>query len=196
MKHSESIAQLAPALVKAQALVKGALRDSTNPYYRTKYADLSSVWEACKEACDQNEIAVVQFPIATTEGVGVETMLLHSSGEYLASEFVLPLAKADAQGGGSCITYARRYAVAAALRVCPEDDDGNAAAQSQRNGQTCDQESKAKALALLEPAARKGLGPLQVAWKSLSPAMQKLVEGEKQRLKALAQGVHATAPVG
>src|SRR5262249_27029917 len=188
--------KLAPALVKAQAMVKGALRDSTNPYYRTKYADLSSVWEACREACDQNEIAVVQFPIATAEGVGVETMLLHSSGEYLSSAFVLPLAKADAQGGGSCITYACRYAVAAALQVCPEDDDGNAAAQSQGNGQARDQEAKAKVLALLEPAARKGLGPLQQAWKSLSPAVQKLVAGEKERLKAIAQEVHVPAQAG
>jgi hypothetical protein len=189
MQHSESIAQLAPALVKAQAMVKGALRDSTNPYYHTKYADLSSVWEACRQACDQNELAVVQFPNATAEGVGVETMLLHSSGEYVWSEFVLPLAKADAQGGGSCITYARRYAVAAALRVCPEDDDGNAGAQSQRNGQARGQEAKAQALALVEPAARMGLGPLRLVWKSLSPAMQKLVAAEKERLKVIAQKV-------
>jgi hypothetical protein len=79
--------------------------------------------------------------------------------------------------------------VAAALRVCPEDDDGNAAAQAQRNGQARDQDAKAKALAVLEPAARKGLGPLQCAWQSLSPAVQKLVEGEKARLKATAQQV-------
>src|SRR5260370_38091381 len=105
MKQSESIAKLAPALVKAQSMVKGALRDSNNPYYGSKYADLSSVWDACRQACDQNEIAVVQFPIATAEGGGGETMLLHSSGEFLWSEFGLPLAKADAQGGGSCITY-------------------------------------------------------------------------------------------
>jgi hypothetical protein len=82
------------------------------------------------------------------------------------------------------------------LRVCPEDDDGNAAAQSQRNGQARDQDAKAKALALLEPAARKGLGPLRFAWKALSPAAQQLVAGEKERLKAIAQKVPEPAQAG
>ena len=129
MKTSDSIKELATALAKAQATMAGAKKDSTNPHFRSKYADLSSIWEACRDALTSNGIAVVQMTRARPEDVViVETRLLHSSGEWIEGELLVPVMKADAQGYGSAITYARRYALAAAVGVAPEDDDGNAAA--------------------------------------------------------------------
>jgi len=80
----------------------------------------------------------------------VETMLLHSSGEFLSEVFVLPVAKHDALGSGSCVTYARRYALASFVGVCPEDDDGNAAADSSAN-------LRKKGLEILQTASKQGL---------------------------------------
>ena len=129
MKTSDSIKELATALAKAQAVMAGAKKDSTNPHFRSKYADLASIWEACRDALTSNGIAVVQMTRARPEDVViVETRLLHSSGEWIEGELLVPVMKADAQGYGSAITYARRYALAAAVGVAPEDDDGNAAA--------------------------------------------------------------------
>lgn len=129
MKTSDSIKELATALAKAQATMAGAKKDSTNPHFRSKYADLASIWEACRDALTSNGIAVVQMTRARPEDVViVETRLLHSSGEWIEGELLVPVMKADAQGYGSAITYARRYALAAAVGVAPEDDDGNAAA--------------------------------------------------------------------
>ena len=129
MKTSDSIKELATALAKAQATMAGAKKDSTNPHFRSKYADLASIWEACRDALTSNGIAVVQMTRATAEeAVIVETRLMHSSGEWTEGELLVPVTKADAQGYGSAITYARRYALAAAVGVAPEDDDGNAAA--------------------------------------------------------------------
>ncbi len=132
MRHSESLAHLAAALAKAQAAVKPALKTETNPFFKTRYADFASVLDACEDALDANDLALIQAPISTPEGIGVETMLLHASGEWLAQEFVLPLSKHDAQGGGSAVTYARRYALEGFLRIRREDDDGNAAAAAVR----------------------------------------------------------------
>ena len=129
MKTSDSIKELATALAKAQATMAGAKKDSTNPHFRSKYADLASIWEACRDALTSNGIAVVQMTRATTEeAVIVETRLMHSSGEWIEGELLVPVTKADAQGFGSAITYARRYSLAAAVGVAPEDDDGAAAA--------------------------------------------------------------------
>ena len=130
MNRSEQINELATALAKAQGAVKGALKDSTNPHFRSAYADLSSVWEACREALSANGIAVVQAPSSIEAGVCVETMLMHSSGQWCSETLSIPVQKADAQGFGSALTYCRRYGLASMVGVAPEDDDGNAAAQA------------------------------------------------------------------
>lgn len=129
MRTSDSIKELATALAKAQAVMAGAKKDATNPHFRSKYADLASVWEACRDALTANGIAVVQMTEPSGEQeVRVITALFHSSGEWVSGILALPVTKADAQGYGSALTYARRYALAAAVGVAPEDDDGNAAA--------------------------------------------------------------------
>ncbi|WP_299079013.1 ERF family protein [uncultured Paraglaciecola sp.] len=130
MNKSESISELASALSKAQGQIKGAVKDSANPFFKSKYADLSSVWEACRDALSSNELSIVQSPETAQNGITIETMLCHSSGQWITSSYVMPVSKVDAQAVGSAITYARRYALAAMVGVAPEDDDGNSAAKA------------------------------------------------------------------
>jgi hypothetical protein len=129
VKTSESIKEIAGALAKAQAVMAGAKKDATNPHFRSQYADLASCWEACRDALTKNGISVVQMGRYSMEDeVVVETRLCHSSGEWMEGELALPVTKADAQGYGSALTYARRYGLCAAVGIAPVDDDGNAAA--------------------------------------------------------------------
>jgi len=133
--QSDTIAKLAAALVQVQATVEGARKDSVNPAFKqgnkvSKYADLASVWEACREQLCANGLSVVQFPGEMVENrMTMTTQLSHESGEWMRGTLSIPLSKVDAQGYGSAVTYARRYALAAVVGVCPEDDDGNAASQ-------------------------------------------------------------------
>lgn len=130
IEQSESIASLAAAFAKAQATIEGAVKGKVNPAFRSKYADLASVWDACREQLSTNGLAVMQFPGEVVDGrMTLTTQLTHESGEWMRSTMSVPLAKADPQGAGSALTYARRYALAAVVGVCPEDDDGNAASR-------------------------------------------------------------------
>ena len=132
MNKSESITNLATALAMAQMNIKGAIKDSANPFFKSKYADLSSVVEAIRPAFGQCGLSYVQrIEPSDRDEVRVETILMHASGEWLSCGVLnLPVSKADAQGFGSALTYARRYSLAAACGVAPEDDDGNAATKS------------------------------------------------------------------
>lgn len=130
IQQSDSIAKLTAALVQVQATVEGATKGRTNPAFKSKYADLSSVWEACREQLVTNGLTVVQFPGEMVDNrMTMTTQLSHESGEWMRGTLSIPLSKVDAQGYGSAVTYARRYALAAVVGVCPEDDDGNAASQ-------------------------------------------------------------------
>lgn len=131
MQSSELIDKIAPALVKAQGELKHALKDSTNPHFKSKYADLGSVWAAVKPALMKHELAALQDCGALENHVSVGTRIIHSSGQWLAFDpVIIPLSKKDAQGVGSALTYARRYSLSAALGVvADEDDDGNAASR-------------------------------------------------------------------
>jgi hypothetical protein len=130
--ESESIKELATALAKAQGVIEGAVADSENPHWKSKYADLYSVWGACREPLTSNGLSVVQLP--RTEGTKcyVMTMLMHSSGQWIKGELGATPTKQDPQGIGSCITYLRRYSLSAVVGVCPEDDDGNGAADKDK----------------------------------------------------------------
>jgi hypothetical protein len=129
MNKSESIANLAKALCQAQTEMGGAVKDATNPFFKSSYADLTSVIKAIKEPFAKNGLSYSQFPVTSEGGggVGVTTILMHSSGEWLESEFYLPLAKKDPQGGGSCVSYARRYSLQAMAGIPTADDDAEAA---------------------------------------------------------------------
>lgn len=130
MNKSDSIAAIAPALHKAQGKIKGALKDSTNPHFKSKYADLSSVIDAVKQPLLDAGITFHQGIHDAEGGVAVETLLLHTSGEWISSTLRIPAVKQDAQGYGSAITYGRRYGLQAMCGVPAEDDDGNAATAS------------------------------------------------------------------
>ena len=132
MNKSDSIKELAAAMAKAQGQIKGAIKDSANPFFKSKYADLSSVVEAIREAFAANGLSYVQrVEPSEREEVRVETVILHASGEWLSCGWLaLPVTKQDAQGFGSALTYARRYSLSAAAGVAPEDDDGNAATKA------------------------------------------------------------------
>lgn len=118
------------AFVKAQKDFGPALKSSTNPHFRSKYADLSACVEAVIDALNNNGIALMQNCHESDTGVIVETMFIHESGEILSSgKLHVPAAKQDPQGYGSALTYARRYSLMAACGIAPEDDDGNAASR-------------------------------------------------------------------
>ena len=118
------------ALVKCQTQIKVALKDSKNPHFKSSYADLTSVMLACKDALAANELAVLQLSRIHESGTPVlVTRIIHSSGEHVEGEFPLVCKDPnDPQKLGSAVTYARRYALAAALGITADDDDGQAAA--------------------------------------------------------------------
>jgi len=133
MNQSESLSNLAQALAKVQGKLRPAEENASNPFFKSKYADLGSVIASARELMAQNGLSVSQFPGPTTNGDALHyatltTILMHESGEWLSQDLTMPLAKVDPQGYGSAITYARRYALAAVLGIVTgEDDDGNAA---------------------------------------------------------------------
>lgn len=126
---------ISAALVKAQKAFSPALKTSTNPHFKSKYADLSACVEAVIDALNANGIFLMQQSSESPDGVVIETTFIHESGEQLSSgKLFVPAAKKDAQGFGSAVTYARRYSLMAACGIAPEDDDGNAASKGVKKG--------------------------------------------------------------
>jgi len=125
MKKSESIKEIATALSKAQAEMSGAKKSSKNPFFKSSYANLEEVIHCVKEPFANNDLSYMQFPISSDGFAGVETIIMHSSGEWISGELLLKCAKNDPQGMGSAITYARRYGLQSAAGLPSEDDDGN-----------------------------------------------------------------------
>lgn len=124
---SQEIGKLAEALAKAQAVIEGAREDNKNPFFKSRYADLKSVWAACKKPLTDNGLAVLQTVELVGERVVLVTTLAHSSGQWVKSYLPIIVMKNDPQSQGSAMTYARRYALAALVGVCPADDDGETA---------------------------------------------------------------------
>lgn len=129
MLKSEQINELAAALAKAQGQIEGAKKSSSNPFFKSKYADLAECWNTCREALTANEISVIQMPEEINENgrLNITTMLAHSSGQYISSTLTMTVTKLDPQAIGSAITYGRRYALAAMVGLAQEDDDGEKA---------------------------------------------------------------------
>lgn len=130
MNRSESIKELALALHKAHTKIGAVAKTASNPFFKSKYADLASVVEAVKPALQSEGIVIIQGLQDAEGGVAIETMLLHVSGEWISSTLRLPASKEDAQGYGSACTYGRRYGLQAICGLPAEDDDGNAATAS------------------------------------------------------------------
>jgi len=151
--------EISAALVKAQQEFGPALKTHTNPAFRRKYANLSACIEAVVDALNNNGIFLMQPTHEGTDGVIVETIFIHKSGEQISSgKLHVPAAKHDAQGYGSALTYARRYSLMAACGIAPEDDDGNAASKP--------------AAKMLQPAAKPVVQPAK------APVAPKVIEGK------------------
>lgn len=129
MKQSESIAKLATALSIAQSQIGGAVKSSTNPFFKSSYADLGDCIRAMKEPFAANGLSMIQMPITNLieKSVGITTRIMHSSGEWIEGEYFLPLTKFDSQSVGSALSYARRYSISAVCLIPQTDDDANAA---------------------------------------------------------------------
>jgi ERF superfamily len=128
VRRSSSIAKLVEALAKASTEFLEVAKDTENPFYKKNYADLASLIKSTRPFLGKNGLVVSQFPLMAGTRAGATTILAHTSGEWMESDLTLPVSKADAQGAGSAITYARRYAYQSVLNVAgEEDDDGNAA---------------------------------------------------------------------
>lgn len=181
MNQSESIAALAAALSKAQASITGALKDSANPFFKSRYADLASCWDACRKPLTDNGLAVIQT-IEAGEGRAVlVTTLCHASGEWIKSYCPILTKDDSPQGQGSGITYARRYALAAIVGLAQIDDDAEAAQGRKEQAQPAiDPAIKAK----IDAAGREE--DLNALYQSLSEAVRlPLVPAFKARKEAL-----------
>ena len=135
MNKSETITHLATALALAQAEMPVAVFDATNPFLKSKYASLGAVIQASRPILAKHKLSLVQFPISDAAGIGVESILAHESGEFVAERILIPLTeekgKSKVQSAGSTLTYLRRYSWASILGMySDEDSDGSSPAQA------------------------------------------------------------------
>ncbi len=131
MKTSEKFANVLAAFVLAQQRVGVAIKTAENSHLKSRYADLGAVWDAVTDALRENALAVMQMPVGDSAGrLRLETVLVHTSGEWVSSEIDMPLTKQDPQAYGSAMTYARRYGLAALMGVTQDDEDGERATAS------------------------------------------------------------------
>jgi hypothetical protein len=180
MKSSEETNELALALCLAQGQMGGAVKDSSNPFFKSSYADLTSVIKAIKQPFADNGLSYTQFPVSSDIGVGVATRLMHVSGQWVESEFVLPIVKQDPQAAGSAITYARRYALQSIAGIPTADDDAESAML--RSEQTKTQEYQDMIVDLLpsvkaikDGIATEDYSTANEAWKELSDTEKQLL---------------------
>lgn len=192
---------IASALVKAQRAFGPALKDKTNPAFRSKYADLGACIDAVMDALNAAGIALIQRQHPHDGGVCIETVFIHESGEQIsAGMLTVPAAKHDPQGYGSALTYARRYSLMAACGIAPEDDDGQAAVRAKADAEA-KQAAQVRA-AWLESQAVKleacaTAADLQAAWKAAYSVMKAESDAEaiatltpiKDRVKASLEAV-------
>ena len=192
MRMSDEISQLATALAIAQGQIEDAVKDTKNDFYKSKYADLSSVRAAVRQPFADNGLSVVQFPRTVTGGIEVETVLLHKSGEFMSEVLFMPT-KHEPHPIGSGISYARRYALMSVANLAADDDDGNAAQAAKPAPKPAqalvdpDPAAVRKVALAAKEAAEKGLDALNDFWRSLNTDERKLLTPEALKdLKTLA----------
>lgn len=128
IETSQSTAALDEAMAKAQSQIQTAAKDKINPAFRSRYADLASVWEACRDALTSNGVFISQWPVHSEDNRLHIVTRLAFKGEWIKAHFSIPVLKQDAHGYGSSLTYAKRMSLAACVGVvADDDDDGNAA---------------------------------------------------------------------
>lgn len=168
MNHSESVANISAAMAKAFGEIEDAAKDKVNAHFRSKYADLGNIVDAVKPALTKHGLWFSQVSYDIENHAAIETIIWHSSGEYICCGLVsVPVSKADAHGYGSALTYARKYSLSAAFGVAPEDDDGNAAVVAKP-------QPKSLVNSAIEGLLKRSesLEELQKAWESI-PADQR-----------------------
>jgi hypothetical protein len=154
-------------LTKAQRDIESVRKNAINPFLKSKYADLASIVEAIKEPLAENELSYSQFPISEGNQIGTETILIHSSGEWISGSFLLPQKPGKEgltpQTAGSSLTYARRYSIMGILGLSAEDDDGHAASQGRK------QQKNLKDLAFKDTKAKmiKAFNDLDITTRSV-----------------------------
>lgn len=151
MTKSETIAELAKAMCKAQSEIENASKNSSNPHFKSKYADLAEVLNTVRPTLTNNGISISQFPAFENGIASVETIVMHTSGEWMMGTSSAPVGKQDAQGVGSALTYLRRYSLAAIAGIAQEDDDGNGAVGSSGQGGRQQQANKPQQQANRQP---------------------------------------------
>jgi len=201
MQKSDQINKLAAALSKAQAIIESASKSAKNPFYKSQYADLPAVWESCRKALTDNGLSVTQLTDTSENGIVLESVLMHASGQWISCHYPIKPVKDDPQGLGSALTYARRYSLMSLVGIVAdnEDDDGNAASNRDPNsvsGMMREGVSSTEAnLSRLEhlkkegrEAAEGGMGVLGIWWKRQLPSDQKnLLKFKDETLKKIAE---------
>jgi hypothetical protein len=184
---------IAAAFVKAQRAFGPALKTSTNPHFKSKYADLANCVEAVVDALNANGIALMQRTYECKDGVMVETVFVHESGEVMECGMLhVPASKHDAMGFGSALTYARRYSLLAATGLAPEDDDGVAASRRTEIKSTVNENQILDLMAAMDEVTT--LKELQDAYKQAykatngEQAWQAKVIAKKDAKKAMLEG--------
>jgi hypothetical protein len=160
MKMSETIAELATALSKAQGQIDAALKGSINPHFKSKYADLNALREAIREPLSVNDLSIIQLPRTAAGAVEIETMLLHKSGEFISEVLQMPYGQNTPQAIGSALSYCRRYSLSSILNLSADDDDGNAATEATKQSNAPMKEAREVAI--------KGSAVFAEYWKKLS----------------------------
>lgn len=177
MKTSDQINELAAALAKAQGQMAGAAKDCTNPHFKSRYADLASVWDACRQPLADNGLAVIQGVATELNRVTVTTRLAHASGQWIESAAAADARDAGPQSIGSVVTYLRRYSLAAMVGVAPEDDDGN-------EGQTPPKHATNGHAAVdrhAAPPATNGAADASAQWREFRAELAKVVEQHRDQ---------------
>jgi len=175
---------IAAALVKAQKEFGPALKTATNPHFRSKYAALDACVEAVIDALNNNGIFLMQYTHPCEDGVTVETMFIHESGEHMSGgRLHVPASKQDPQGYGSALTYARRYSLQAACGIAPEDDDGNAASKPKPEPKKPAAGTRDKETLTFILESCEDLSSMQAEWTKMTPDERLLVNDVKDKLK-------------
>lgn len=201
MQHSESIQNIAVALVAAQALLKAAPKDKENPYFSSKYADLASCMETLREPMHENGLAITQLPSMAEGKVLVETVLIHKTGEWISCTLACTPKDEGPQAAGSAITYLRRYGLAVIGLVSEEDDDGNSAegdrkgkpqtsaAPSQNAGKAPQSQGNSTPGKTTPPATKPAQKPAQ-APQTPAEAPRFITEGGQKKINDQWQAAH------
>ena len=186
MNKSESIASLATALSIFQSEVKQPLKDKKNPFFNSKYVPLENIVEVISETAPKHGLSFIQYPVSQESKIGIVTVLMHNSGEYIETEpvFVTPT-KTDPQAAGSAITYLKRYSLAAVFGITSDvDDDGNAASKTEVKPSTVNNSlvDALKAAAIKTKKTEKALYEEVTKSLNINKATKDLTETEKNAI--------------